>query len=111
MSATQICPTAKEVLDRLEIDLDTPLTTGQIVIVIQEVVSSMLSKYATLEITAEAPNRFGDSDKVRVYPREANGARPILSGDICKDCGSAQMVRTGTCLTCQACGSSSGGCS
>jgi hypothetical protein len=33
------------------------------------------------------------------------------SGDICHDCGSVLMVRTGTCLTCMACGSSSGGCS
>lgn len=34
-----------------------------------------------------------------------------FSGDICQDCGSTSMVRTGTCMTCQACGSSSGGCS
>ena len=34
-----------------------------------------------------------------------------LSGDCCQDCGSFAMVRTGTCLTCQVCGSSSGGCS
>jgi hypothetical protein len=34
-----------------------------------------------------------------------------FTGDICADCGSVAMVRTGTCSTCQACGSSSGGCS
>jgi hypothetical protein len=34
-----------------------------------------------------------------------------FSGDICADCGSAAMIRTGTCQTCQACGSTSGGCS
>jgi hypothetical protein len=36
---------------------------------------------------------------------------PRPSGDVCQDCGSFAMVRTGTCLTCAACGSSSGGCS
>jgi hypothetical protein len=33
------------------------------------------------------------------------------TGDICADCGSVEMMRTGTCLTCMNCGSSSGGCS
>jgi hypothetical protein len=37
--------------------------------------------------------------------------RVAFSGDLCQDCGSAAMVRTGTCMTCQNCGSSSGGCS
>ena len=36
---------------------------------------------------------------------------PRLTGDCCQDCGSFAMVRTGVCTTCQACGSSSGGCS
>jgi hypothetical protein len=34
-----------------------------------------------------------------------------FSGDCCDHCGLFTMVRTGTCLTCQSCGSSSGGCS
>ncbi len=33
------------------------------------------------------------------------------SGEWCEDCGMFGMVRTGTCLTCQLCGSKSGGCS
>jgi hypothetical protein len=33
------------------------------------------------------------------------------TGDSCQECGSFAMVRTGTCMTCQSCGSSSGGCS
>lgn len=33
------------------------------------------------------------------------------TGDVCQDCGAFAMIRTGTCLTCTACGSSSGGCS
>ena len=32
------------------------------------------------------------------------------TGDPCSNCGSFLMVRSGTCLTCQACGSTSGGC-
>jgi hypothetical protein len=51
-------------------------------------------------------------------PPEARGilapmppqARPAsFSGDICDYCGSAQMMRTGACLTCMNCGES-GGC-
>ncbi len=34
-----------------------------------------------------------------------------FSGDICQTCGSPNMVRTGTCLTCQNCGDTSAGCS
>ena len=32
------------------------------------------------------------------------------SGDICGDCGSANMTRAGSCLLCKDCGSTSGGC-
>ena len=32
------------------------------------------------------------------------------SGDVCASCGAFAMMRTGTCLTCTACGSTSGGC-
>jgi hypothetical protein len=34
-----------------------------------------------------------------------------MTGDYCPDCQSPNMVRTGTCNTCQDCGSTSGGCS
>lgn len=43
--------------------------------------------------------------------RRGGFERGRFSGDICADCGGTTMVRTGTCLTCQDCGSSSGGCS
>lgn len=33
------------------------------------------------------------------------------SGDVCGSCGSSRMRRAGTCLSCDACGSSAGGCS
>ena len=32
------------------------------------------------------------------------------TGDVCRRCGGANLARTGTCLTCQDCGESSGGC-
>lgn len=32
------------------------------------------------------------------------------SGDFCDFCGSTKMLRTGTCLTCEDCSQSSGGC-
>jgi ribonucleoside-diphosphate reductase alpha chain len=41
--------------------------------------------------------------KARRLARE-NG----FTGDICTDCGSSQMVRNGTCLKCNACGSTTG---
>lgn len=51
-------------------------------------------------------------------PSEARGIIPpfratrvAFTGDICHDCGGPNMVRTGTCLTCQDCGTASGGCS
>lgn len=34
-----------------------------------------------------------------------------ISGEFCKDCGGSNMMRSGTCLTCTDCGSTSGGCS
>lgn len=40
---------------------------------------------------------------------QATRAAPASTGEVCK-CGGL-MVRTGTCLTCQSCGESSGGCS
>jgi hypothetical protein len=49
----------------------------------------------------------------RVLPKYSRQAERVgrLTGDICHSCGGASMVRTGTCLTCQDCGDSSGGCS
>jgi hypothetical protein len=53
-------------------------------------------------------------------PPEARGIRPArrlaligggYTGDICDSCGSARMVRSGTCATCLDCGTASGGCS
>ena len=41
--------------------------------------------------------------------RARQAAREMgFTGDICDDCGSSQMVRNGTCLKCDACGSTTG---
>lgn len=40
----------------------------------------------------------------------ARKAVPAITGEICKECQGMNVVRTGTCLTCQDCGSTSGGC-
>ena len=41
----------------------------------------------------------------------AQKPRRSYTGDVCRQCGSPNMVRTGTCMTCQECASSDGGCS
>ncbi|MDE2103656.1 MAG: hypothetical protein KGL39_40840 [Patescibacteria group bacterium] len=41
----------------------------------------------------------------------ATALRATLAGEFCHSCGSPNMIRTGTCLTCRDCGDSSGGCS
>ena len=57
-----------------------------------------------LQQTLEAFGNVEDAEaKTRRLARE-NG----FTGDICTDCGSSQMVRNGTCLKCNACGSTTG---
>ena len=57
----------------------------------------------TLDATV-APLQEKDSE---VRARQAARERGF-TGDICDDCGSSQMVRNGTCLKCNACGSTTG---
>lgn len=38
----------------------------------------------------------------------ARPAAPRFTGDMCEQCGSMEMVRSGSCATCQNCGSTSG---
>ncbi len=54
----------------------------------------------------ETANGGGES----LYSASANKSGTVLAETVCKNCG-GMMVRTGTCLTCLQCGSSSGGCS
>lgn len=41
-------------------------------------------------------------------PRAQKPALAANSGDTCRACGNFSLVRTGTCLTCQVCGETSG---
>lgn len=57
---------------------------------------------------AEIPDPAGFSRRGRTHVSVPLGQ---FSGDLCPECGGAKMLRTGTCLTCQDCGGTSGGCS
>jgi ribonucleoside-diphosphate reductase alpha chain len=41
---------------------------------------------------------------------DAPAAEPQPDGHVCGNCGSGNVVRSGTCLTCRSCGTSQGGC-
>jgi len=43
--------------------------------------------------------------------RDAPRSNVQRSGDFCDTCGSANMIRTGSCLTCADCGTNNGACS
>jgi ribonucleoside-diphosphate reductase alpha chain len=73
------------------------------------------------EITDEGVMRIrGETREVQlrldaIQPTETPEAKAYrqareagFTGDICDDCGSSQMVRNGTCLKCNACGSTTG---
>jgi hypothetical protein len=47
---------------------------------------------------------------VRAPAGRAPGSAPA-TGEMCHECGNFRMVRSGTCLTCLDCASTSGGCS
>lgn len=44
-------------------------------------------------------------------PAAVEPLRLTQTGEMCQSCGAFALVRTGTCLTCQVCHESSGGCS
>lgn len=46
----------------------------------------------------------------RAAGQTATARESGYSGETCATCGSAAMRRSGTCLVCDACGSTSGGC-
>jgi hypothetical protein len=66
---------------------------------------------ALLDLPAAATGRYR-AGWWELVPLEAdrNGHAPATSsGQFCDHCGSADLMRTGPCLTCRACGAS-GGC-
>ena len=72
-----------------------------------------LSFSAVAEPEAEANgNGNGNGHGATATAEPPSPARPRLSldstGQICSSCGSSDMVRAGTCLTCRTCGATSG---
>ena len=59
--------------------------------------------------------RFLNEREQRIMKKALIGSSRLIAsgftGDICQDCHGVAMIRTGTCLTCTSCGSTSGGCS
>ncbi len=47
----------------------------------------------------------------QTFTQRESAASRGYTGNSCQDCGSFAMKRTGVCETCEACGSTSGGCS
>ena len=61
------------------------------------------NKEPSMNVIQNSNTRIFATPLARRLARE-NG----FTGDICTDCGSSQMVRNGTCLKCNACGSTTG---
>lgn len=58
---------------------------------------------------AAATNHVSEKQK-QISLNGMNGNGIVFAGTVCKKCG-GMMIRTGTCMTCLACGEASGGCS
>ena len=54
------------------------------------------------------PHTPAPSDEIRRQAMARAARDQGFSGDICDQCGGGQMKRSGTCLTCQSCGSTTG---
>lgn len=94
-----------------------PLTVSDACVLIREGhkfgdVAPLLSEDAARDQLREWYVRADGVPVNPVRPAAAPPAAPKVktaTGDLCATCGGL-MVRTGTCLTCQGCGNSSGGC-
>jgi hypothetical protein len=65
------------------------------------------------EITAyggRVRTKAAGSGEIRAFPSEMVPAS-LATGDVCDRCGGSNMTRSGTCVLCLDCGSTSGGCS
>lgn len=66
----------------------------------------------TLQEASTNPTRASGSGSERPSrPSVSEQRMKGYTGNFCTYCGSSEMVRTGVCETCLACGSTSGGCS
>lgn len=102
-----LSPTALEALAKLGIDPADPIV-AQAALIAQEIACAMILRDQlppTVAPVQQAPQPGFRDEERRV------AASKGFTGDFCLSCGSLEMVRTGTCTTCQACGNTSGGCS
>lgn len=83
----------------------TEAAPGSAEAAIKQRVSSCLASIA-LDIEAECGLRPGSGFLASIEVAKMN--TPALSGDACGTCGNFTLIRTGTCMTCQSCGSTSG---
>lgn len=98
-----------------------PPALGRHRTVIEAAVASMIAGDFGDAPHAPAPAREGDILPPAGRPQPAPVSPTMTQGEIasvsgysgnaCRDCGSFAMKRTGTCETCEVCGSTSGGCS
>lgn len=64
----------------------------------------------TSPITATLVSVNGSDELPHEHKKESSKKVSVSAGTVCRNCG-GMMVRTGTCMTCNQCGNSSGGCS
>jgi len=63
----------------------------------------------SVEVTEEVPKKAGVEGKAAVLKPPKPPSHTSMSGsDVCSNCKGMNFVRTGTCLTCQDCGTSTG---
>lgn len=66
------------------------------------------------QVTADIQNAWSKVEAARPRSEASNGKVPKdmtrygFTGNMCMDCGSDQMVRSGTCEKCSVCGSTTG---
>jgi hypothetical protein len=63
---------------------------------------------AHVETPAAATGQFRAALSEMVLPHANGRTKSTLTGDVCPTCGGINMARSGACLTCQDCGSTSG---
>ena len=65
-----------------------------------------------VKINGTKDSDLSDEEPVREFNEAANDAKKKgYSGEACNSCGNFTMIRSGTCLRCETCGDTSGGCS
>lgn len=67
-----------------------------------------LDSVPRLKLTTRSSGGADHNISIRPAPASPPSLKAAPTGDICDHCGSAKLVRHGTCKTCHDCGSTSG---